>query len=140
MHRHSEAPVYEGHMTAPQPHGATPDVELEIHEHVGTAIVTLRGEHDISTQPSVSAALTRASRHANVLVDLSACTFADSSLITALIAANIEIKRREGRIEVVVPPEASAVRQVVELTRLCEIIPLRPSRTGARPRSGGGAA
>ena len=41
------------------------------HHAPGLAIVVMRGEHDISTRPAVAAALARASRHSDVIVDLS---------------------------------------------------------------------
>lgn len=107
-----------------------PAVEIEIHEHVRTAIVTLRGEHDITTQSLIREALARATEHARVLVDLSACTFADSSLINALVDANAAIKQRDGLLEVVIPPEAGAARRIAELARLDEIIPVHSARNG----------
>lgn len=42
-------------MTSMEPHGTAPEVELEIHERLRIAIVTLRGEHDITTQRRNSA-------------------------------------------------------------------------------------
>jgi anti-anti-sigma factor len=120
--------------------GATPEIEVEIHEQARTAIITLRGDHDLSTQPGVHEALSRATGQARVLVDLSECTFADSSLINALFVAKSEIEKRDGRIEVVIPPEATAVRQLVELTRLAEFFPIHARRDGVGPTAVGGVA
>lgn len=112
-------------------------VEVEIHLQAHTAIVTLRGEHGIDTQARVSDALTVASDQPKVLVDLSECTFADSSLINALIDANTRIAQRGGQLEVVIPPSAGATRQLAELTRLEPIMPVHTSRAGV-PHAGHG--
>jgi stage II sporulation protein AA (anti-sigma F factor antagonist) len=119
---------------------APPAVEVELHAGVGTAIVTLRGEHDINTEPRVSEALACAGEHPRVLVDLSECTFADSSLINALVNANTAIRQREGLLEVVIPPEASAARRIAELARLDEIVRVHSARDGVRLPVDGGAA
>jgi anti-anti-sigma factor len=119
---------------------APPAVEVEIHAQVETAIVTLRGEHDVHTQPSVSEALARATEHARVLVDLSECTFADSWLINALVNANTTIKHRHGRFEVVIPADARAARRIAELARLDGIVPVHSARDGVRLAVDGGAA
>ena len=122
------------------PDDAACGVEIEIHERFKTTIVTLRGEHDLTTQLRVKEALARAGETPRVLVDLSECTFADSSVIRALITAHGEISRREGNLEVVIPPAATAARRVADLTSLAEIIPIHTARNGLPPPSGGEAA
>jgi hypothetical protein len=47
------------------------------------AIIKLCGEHDVATSGDVREAL--ASIHGHVLVDLSACSFVDSSAISAFV-------------------------------------------------------
>jgi anti-anti-sigma factor len=117
--------------------GAAPEVEVEIHEQARTAIVTLRGEHDISTQSRVRDALTLASEQPKVLVDLSECTFADTGLINSLIVANAMVTQRSGQLEVVIPPDPSAAHRLAKLTRLEQIVPIRSTRNGI-PREGEG--
>lgn len=84
----------------------------------GIAIVGLFGEHDLSGKQRLRDALARASVRLNVLVDLSACTFIDSSVIGALFAARSQLAEQGGRLELVIPPEATAVRRVADLTIL----------------------
>jgi anti-anti-sigma factor len=128
-------------MKAREPsHSASPSVEIELHEHLSTAIVTLRGEHDLHTQPRVSEALCRASEQPRVLVDLSECTFADSSLITAVISARAEADKRDGRVEVILSPEAHAVRRIAELCQLSEIVPIHSTREVPSTSAGGETA
>jgi anti-anti-sigma factor len=116
------------------------EVEVEIHEHVRTAIVTLRGEHDLTTRGHLAAVLAKAGEHPRVLVDLSECTFVDSSVISALVVAHTHVVQRDGRLEVVVPTGASTARRIVELTRLGEIMPIQSMRTGLGPNAGWDAA
>ncbi len=66
--------------TAPQP--------LEVQFRLpGIALVQLRGEHDLSGKEALAEALASASDQLNVLVDLSECTFMDSSVLGVLIPA-----------------------------------------------------
>ena len=84
----------------------------------GIAVVALFGEHDLSGKQRLSDALAKASVRRDVLVDLSACTFLDSSVIGTLFAARNRLAERGGRLELVIPQEATVVRRVAELTML----------------------
>ena len=75
-------------MNAPEPDRATRQVELEIHQHLATAIVTL----------------------------------------AALLVAHADARQRDGRLDVVIPPEANAVRRVAQLTRLADTAPGHTTR------------
>ena len=94
------------------------------HPAPGLAVVKLRGNHDLSTQALVNEALAQAGEHARVLVDLSECTFADSCLIGALFAAHADITKRDGQLEVIIPPDATAARRVAELAGLAFSVPI----------------
>jgi anti-anti-sigma factor len=109
-------------------------VEIEVVPQVRTAIVKLRGEHDLSTRPRISEALADASKQATVLVDLSECTFADSSVVAALVVAHDELRERGGRLEVVIPADARAIRRLAELARLADILPIHETRSTAATR------
>jgi len=63
---------------------AQPTVDFEIVSPV-IAVVTLLGEHDISTESSVAATMTLASDYPYVLVDLAPCTFVDSLTVGAIL-------------------------------------------------------
>lgn len=92
-------------------------VEVEF-ESPGVAIVTLRGEHDLSSCPRLTEALAEASTRPNVLVNLSECTFIDSSIVHALLSASARLRARDGRLELVIPAEPGVVQRVAELTPL----------------------
>jgi anti-anti-sigma factor len=74
------------------------------------AVVTLRGEHDLHSWSEVTLALANASQRASVLVDLSECTFLDSSMLTVLLVAAKQLRLRAGSLAVVIPPEAHVLR------------------------------
>ena len=95
----------------------------------GIAVVGLFGEHDLSGKARLTEALATASARLNVLVDLSACTFMDSSVIGALLLARSQLAERGGRLELVIPPEARAVRRIAELTTLGNLLPIHESQS-----------
>jgi anti-anti-sigma factor len=104
-----------------------PAVDLEILPAWG-AVVTLRGEHDLSTDSELARALAQALRHARVLLDLSDCAFIDSTVIKTLLAAHKQQLASGGRLELVVPPEARMVARLAQLVRLDEVMPVHQSR------------
>jgi anti-anti-sigma factor len=114
------------------PHGDRPERGRVAVEHAeGVAIVTMLGEHDIATTPAISAALTRAARHSNVIVDLAGCSLIDSTVIGALIKAATTLQARGERLVLALPPEHTLVARVVALTRLADIFPVHASRADA---------
>jgi anti-sigma B factor antagonist len=93
--------------------------------------VDVRGEHDLSTAPALVEALERAAGHANALVDLSECTFIDSSVISALLRAAQAAQTRGDRFVLVIPPSQERVSRVADLTGLVELLDVRASREAA---------
>jgi anti-sigma B factor antagonist len=104
-------------------------VTIEVQIHSPTAsVVTLRGEHDLSSRPDLALALADAGEHRNVLVDLSESTFIDSSIISALLLASKRLQERDGALELVIPPAARAMRRVMEVTGVQEVLPSHETR------------
>ncbi len=97
-------------------------VEIKIHS-AAACIVTLRGEHDVSSREAVSLALAAARGYPRVLVDLTGCTFIDSSVITSLLLASKRTHQAGGTLELVVPSEANAVRRTLEIANIQMIMP-----------------
>lgn len=65
-----------------------------------TVVVMLVGDHDMSTAPELRTVLTRAiADGSGVVVDLSETTFLDSSILHALIEANLALQGRNGQPE-----------------------------------------
>jgi anti-anti-sigma factor len=101
------------------------------------AIVSLRGEHDLATTPALRDALSPVL--GDVLVDLSECTFVDSSVIGALIAASLELQREGHALSLVIPPENVNVARTLEIVRIGELLriyPQMPGMDGAGPTTG----
>jgi hypothetical protein len=89
---------------------AAPRVELrEISGH--TTIVALIGEHDLSTRHRLSGELERARLAATVIVDLTQCTFLDSSIIESLWGA-----RHRMHVELAMPPRGGVADRALHLT------------------------
>src|SRR4051812_23924604 len=69
-----------------------------------TAVIALAGEHDLATSDTVKEALTlAASRRRHMIVDVSACTFLDSTVISMLVWAHYLITSHKGRFALVLP-------------------------------------
>jgi anti-anti-sigma factor len=114
--------------TAPAEDPAPGTVSLERHSPA-VAIVTLRGEHDLATRPEITAALARAGGEADVLVDLSDCTFIDSSVIGALVAAFQAFAERGRRLELAIPPDAAAIQRVAHVAGLRTFLTIHETRS-----------
>jgi anti-anti-sigma factor len=95
------------------------------------AIVTLQGEHDISTGEALEQALRHAAAHSDVLVDLSLCGFVDSTVITILIRAAQTVRAGGERLVLVIPPGQRAVARVAQMTGLGQLVALYDSRDAA---------
>jgi anti-anti-sigma factor len=89
----------------------------------GIAYVQVRGR-DFSGTEALAKALASASDQLNVLVDLSECTFMDTSVIGVLIPAGHDIKQRGGRLELIIPPAATTAHRVADITRLADVLPI----------------
>jgi anti-anti-sigma factor len=111
-------------------------VDLE-HPVPGLAVVSLRGEHDLSTVPELAGALERAAAHSNVVVDFSECGFIDSSVIAVLIRSARTVRARGEQLLAVIPPESRNVARVAHMVHLSELVPVHSSRDDALARLGG---
>jgi anti-anti-sigma factor len=112
-----------------------PDIAVEL-DAATAAIVTLREEHDVDTQRRVAKALEMTSECRHVVVDLSECTFIDSSVIKVLLLASNDQCKRGGLLELVIPTgEHIAVRRVFELMSLERQLPIHETRGHALKRS-----
>jgi anti-sigma B factor antagonist len=101
-----------------------------LHRDVGAWIVELRGEHDISTSPGLVEMLSRLDGALpRIVVDLTAATFIDSSVLAVLAQAGKEVGASGGSIAVVAPATGHP-RRVLDLVRL-ERPPLRVVETRA---------
>jgi anti-sigma B factor antagonist len=131
--------VEEGIVMARNQHepGATGDelsepVRITIaHPLPGLAVVSLLGEHDLSTRPQLAEAFEAAGAHSNVVVDLSDCAFMDSTVISALLATSRAARARDELFGVVIPPARVNLTRLAEMTRLAEVFPVYSSLADA---------
>ena len=117
-----------------------PDIEVEVRAARApqyAALVSLRGEHDLATSSALRDALQ--SLFGDVLVDLSECTFVDSTVIGSLIATAQELQREGHQLSIVVPPENANIARTLEIVRIGELIRVLPSLPGADSVSSDGA-
>jgi anti-anti-sigma factor len=94
----------------------------------GVAIVALSGEHDLASRQFLSEALAAACVRSNVLVDFCECTFIDSSVVHALLVAGEKLGQGDGRLELVIPPEAESLQRVAQFTSLAATLPIHETR------------
>jgi anti-sigma B factor antagonist len=107
----------------------------------GVAVLTVVGEFDIATAPTVTAAVHSEleADPAPLVVDLTAATFADSSACRVLVQTAKACQRRGSRLEIVCPTRNTAVRRVLDLVGMAAVAPLRErvAETAAAGGTGG---
>ena len=106
-----------------------PEIQVEIHPEdlpEFAALVRLVGEHDLVTGEELRTAL--APIQGNVLVDLSECSFMDSTTISVVMADHQARSREHRRLELLVPPENTYVTRTLEVCGVARLVPLRTSR------------
>lgn len=98
---------------------------IDIHStRPGVVIVALRGEHDLSSKDDLSAALERAcAEEPLVVVDLSECTFIDSTVIAALVASYARVREEGRRLALLIPQTDGIVARTAEISGLRALVP-----------------
>jgi anti-anti-sigma factor len=107
------------------------------HAAPGLAVVSLHGEHDLSSEPTLSRALDAAAAHSHLIVDLSDCTFIDSSVIAALLRSAHLVAKKGERFALVIPSEQRQVARIAEMTQLAGQFAIHTSRASALASLGG---
>ena len=107
---------------------AQPAIEVESLSDT-LAVVTMRGEYDLSTAVALSDAMEAAAARPCVLIDMSDCTFLDSTALARLLSAHRKQIARDGRFEVVIPSSAQAVQRIIKLCRIDALVTIRESRS-----------
>ena len=95
-------------------------------------VVTLRGEHDVSTNPGLTDALRQTfGGGPKVVVDFSEVEFIDSSVLNALFDGRKEAVKHAEHELVVVAPSGTFARRVVFLTAIDKLLRVYETRTDA---------
>jgi len=111
------------------PSGGPVPGTVALERHTPTvAVVTLRGEHDLTSRAAVAEALARAGDGSDVLVDLSECTFIDSTVIGVLVFAFRASGERGHRFELAIPPTAVAIQRISKVAGLTTFLSIHETR------------
>jgi anti-sigma B factor antagonist len=106
--------------------------------HGDVLVVVVRGEHDIYTAPTLRDRLDEAlgsgsaAAPTGVIVDLSAATFLDSSILGALLEARRQaLERGVGYVVSLGDEPEPGVQRILEITGLVPVFPVVKSREEA---------
>jgi anti-anti-sigma factor len=122
----------EGHGTLSQ--AETPGRRGQVtvlHHAPGVAVVAMSGEHDLDAQLLLAHALELAAPYSDVIVDLTDCSFVDSTIIRTLIFAACEVRSGGEQLVLVIPPEQTQVAHIGELVGLAQVVEVHASRNAA---------
>jgi len=116
----------------PRKEYATAIGTIEVDREGDVQVVSLHGEHDISTAPELRGALERAQAAGDaVVVDLTGVEFVDSTVLQALLQGRDTAGQGAERRLVLVVPEDGVARRLLSLTNLDELIPAYTTRVEA---------
>jgi anti-sigma B factor antagonist len=93
--------------------------QIDVNRTEAAAIVAIRGEHDLYTAPALREQLSALVADGQaVVVDLSGCTFIDSSILGVLLGALRRTREAGSAFVVVLGDGEPAVRRIFEVTGL----------------------
>jgi anti-anti-sigma factor len=93
------------------------------------AVVTLGGDHDVASRNAIADAFSVAGTGRDLLVDLSECTFIDSTIIKLLLQTQRALAEQDARLELVIDTDGHGhVARVAELMGIAEVIPTHVTR------------
>jgi anti-sigma B factor antagonist len=97
---------------------------VERRDDDGKAIIAVFGEVDLATAPELKESLLAAvaSGATDIVLDLSATDFLDSTGLSAVVAAYKRVRAHDGTMQVVVGNPR--VRRVFEITNLDRVLPI----------------
>jgi anti-anti-sigma factor len=96
-----------------------------------TALATLIGEHDLNSRLALRATLMGAAEGRDLLVDLGACTFADSAIVSLLLGTERTLAARNRRCDLIIPPDSGYVTRLFEITGITDLFRVHPSLEAA---------
>jgi anti-sigma B factor antagonist len=106
--------------------GGGDDGCCSVHQARGHVLARARGEIDLANAPALAATLEAAAASSQqIVVDLSAVTFLDSSGLSALVRAFDQVRAHDGQMAVVGP--VGMVHQTLQISGLDRLFPVRES-------------
>lgn len=104
-------------------------------------VVTLRGEHDLSTAPVVRAELEQAvATGAAIVVDMTETQFIDSSILGVLVEGYRSLSADAGRELAVAAAPGGPVTRLLDLVAVSDVLQVYPTRADALAALDGRAA
>jgi anti-anti-sigma factor len=97
-----------------------PYVEVALARGPFAGVVTLHGEHDLATRDQLEDAF--GAIFGSVLIDLTDCTFIDSTVIATLVQHARRVDREGHRFEAVAPPANVAITRIIDVCGLRELV------------------
>ena len=106
------------------------DFDLTIEKlPLDTAVVRIVGELDLAAAPRLQEAFSDAQTATQIVIDLSGCTFIDSSGVRVLADLGRDLSARGGRVDLVATNPS--VLRVLEITGIDTVIPVHPALDSA---------
>lgn len=104
--------------------GAEFDARLEIVPERG-AVVHVRGDLDLATAPSLERTISEADDPERLVIDLTECSFVDSTALRVLTEAARNQSARGGELALVVTDPG--IRRILEITAVDTVLPVHPT-------------
>ncbi len=98
------------------------DLTLTMGTNNGATVIRVAGELDLSTIAAFDAEIQDSLRASHVIIELSECTFLDSSALRSLVHANRAANDVESRLAIVAPSQPA--RRVLDVSGLDRVIPV----------------
>ena len=100
-----------------------PSIDLRA-EPGDVIVLSLIGDHDLATKPSLVAELAALAPEAAVVIDLTRCTFVDSTVIGAILNTR---QPNRPRVSLVLPPDTSYVVRALSVLGVRDLLPVHPT-------------
>lgn len=101
------------------------DLTIDVHEEPAATVVTVGGELDVHTAPSLQATLSSLDSSGRIVVDLTEVSFLDSTGLSVFVNALADARERQASLAVVA--SAPRVVKVFTLTGLDSALSLHPT-------------
>src|SRR3954471_12489991 len=100
---------------------------IEVRMYPRASLISLVGEHDLSTRSLLFDAVARATERPRLVVDLTECSFLDSCILGVLFSAHSQCER----MAIVLPDAGSIVHRTIAMTGVRDVIPVFATREEA---------
>ena len=90
----------------------------------GALVLTLIGDHDLATKPRLLAELGELSPETDLVIDLTRCTFIDSTVIGVILGARLPTRMR---VALVPPGDTSYVYRALSVVGIRDLMPIHAS-------------